>query len=92
MKPKYGANLQLCYMNTDSLVYDIKTDYFYEDIADDVHARFDMSGYSLSRIHPLSSGVNKKVIGLMKDEMSGRIMTEFVALRPKLYAYRCPVA
>ena len=84
MKPKYGTNLQLCYMDTDSLVYDIKTDDFYEDIAGDVKARFHTSSYSCSCIHPLPIGVNKKVIGLMKDKLGGRIMTEFVALRPKL--------
>ena len=44
-KPKYGENLKLCYMDTDSLVYHIKTEDFYEDIADDVKSRFDMSGY-----------------------------------------------
>ena len=44
MKPKYGNNLQLCYMDTDSLIYDIKTEDFYEDIANDVQARLDTSG------------------------------------------------
>ena len=69
--------------HTDSLVYIIKTDDFYEDIASDVKARFDTSCYN--RSHPLPMGVNKKVIGLMKDELGGKIMTEFVALRLKLY-------
>ena len=46
MKPKYGDNLQLCYMDTDSLVYGIKTNDFDEDIANDVQARFDTSHQS----------------------------------------------
>ena len=88
MKPKYKENLTLCYMDTDSLVYDIKTEDFYEDIADDVETRFDTSGYSKEDARPLPIGLNKKVIGLMKDELGGKIMTEFVALRPELYACR----
>ena len=82
---KYGDRLKLCYMDTDSLVYHIKTEDFYADIADDVPARFDTSGYYPNR--PLPVGLNKKVIGLMKDELGGAIMTEFMALRPKLYSY-----
>ena len=83
MVPKYGLEkLKLCY----SLVYDIKTEDFYEDIADDVPARFHTSGYCPNR--PLPLGLNKKVTGLMKDELGGKIMTEFVALRPKLYSYK----
>ena len=89
MVPKYGLEkLKLCYMDTDSLVYDIKTEDFYEDIANDVQARFDTSGYSKTDFRPLSIGLNKKVIGLMKDELGGKIMTEFVALRAKLYSYK----
>ena len=75
-------------MDTDSFIYDIKTDDFYKDIANDVEARFDTSGYSPSRLCPLSIGVNKKIIGCMKDELGQRIMTEFVALKPKLYAFK----
>ena len=89
MVPKYSLEkLKLCYMDTDSLVYDIKTEDFYEDIANDVEARFDTSGYSKTDFRPLPIGLNKKVIGLMKDELGGKIMTEFVALRPKLYSYK----
>ena len=86
MVPKYGENLTLCYMDTDSLVYRIKTNDFYVDIADDVQTRFDKSGYCPNR--PLPIALNKKVIGLMKDELGGAIMTKFVALRPELYSYR----
>ena len=87
MLPKYGLEkLKLCYMDTDSLVYDIKTEDFYEDIANDVEARFDISGYSQTYFIPLHNDLSKKVIGLMKDELGGKIMTEFVPLRPKLYS------
>ena len=89
MVPKYGLEkLKLCYMDVDSLVYDIKTEDFYEDIANDVEARFDTSGYSKTDFRPLPIGLNKKVIGLMKDELGGKIMTDFMALRPKLYSYK----
>ena len=89
MVPKYGLEkLKLCYIYTDSLVYDIKTEDFYEDIANDEEARFDTSGYSKTDFRPLPIGLNKKVIGLMKNELGGKIMTEFVALRPKLYSYK----
>ena len=90
MKQKYNSDrLQLCYMDTDSLVYHIKTKDFYADIADDVPVRFDTSGYSGDCANrPLPIGMNRKVIGLMKDELGGDIMTEFVTLRPKLYFFR----
>ena len=73
-------------MDTDSLVYCIKMEDFYADIAGDVNERFDMSGFMEPR--PLPIGLNKKVIGSMKDELAGKIMTGFVAWIPKLYAYR----
>ena len=85
MKPKFD-NLQLCYMDTDSLVYHIKTKDFYTDIADDTPTRFNTSSYCPNR--PLPIGLNKKVIGLMKDELGGDIMSDFITLRPKLYSSR----
>ena len=89
MVPKYGLEkLKLCYMDTDSLLYYIKTEDFYEDITNDVEARFDTSGYNKTDFRPLPIGLNKKFIGLMKNELGGKIMTEFVALRPKLYSYK----
>ena len=72
-------------MNTDSFIINIKTEDFYEDIADDVKKRFDPSNYEANR--PLPAGKNKKVIGLMKDELGGKSMTEFVAMRPKTFSY-----
>ena len=73
-------------MDTDSLVINIKTKDFYKDIAMDVKERFDTSNSIYDR--PLPIGVNKKVVGLMKDELGGGIITEFVALRPKSYSYK----
>ena len=85
MKPRYNDNVKLCYMDTDSFVINIKTNDFYEDIANDVEKRFHTSNYECNR--PLPIGKNKKVIGLMKDELRGKIITEFVTLRPKTYSY-----
>ena len=79
MKPKMNDNIKLCYMDTDSFIMNIKTNDFYEDIANDVE------NYEVNR--PLLMGKNKKVIGLMKDELGGKIITEFVILRPKTYSY-----
>ena len=88
MGPKYDSKDNLCYTDTDSFVYDIETDDFYRYIAKDVKKRFYTSGYSKDDNRPLPIEENKKVIGLMKDGLGGKIMTEFVALRTKMYAYR----
>ena len=85
VKIKYEDKARLCYMDTDSYVVNIKTKDFYKDISQDVNKRFDTSNYTFDR--PLPTGVYKKVIGLMKDELGGDIITEFVALRPKAYSY-----
>ena len=63
MKLKYGDNVKLCYMDTNSFIMYIKTEDFYIDIADDVKKRFDTSNYEVSR--PLPTGKNKKVNALM---------------------------
>ena len=85
MKPKYSDNVKLCYTDTESFIINIKTKDFYKDIANDVEDRFDTSNYEVYR--PLPTGKNKKVIGLMKDELGGKVITEFAALRPKTYSY-----
>ena len=79
-------NIKLLYQDTDSLIYNIKTEDFYEDISQDIASRFDTSNYTVDR--PLPMGINKKVISLMKDEMGGNIIKEFVTLNPKVYAYK----
>ena len=86
IKNKYGEGLNLCYTDTNSFIISVKTKYFYKDISENVIERFDTSNYIHDR--PLPIGVNKKVLGLMKDELGGGIITEFVALRPKAYSYK----
>ena len=88
MKPKYDDKVKLLYMDTDSFVYHIETDDFCKDISSDVEKRFDTSGYDKKDRRPLLMGLNKKVIGLMRDELNGKIITEVVALRSKCYAYK----
>ena len=85
VKKKYGDMVKLCYMDTESLNMNIKTKDFYKDIARNVEERFDTSNYGVDR--PLPKGKNKKIIGLMKDELGGGIITEFFALRPNIYSY-----
>ena len=71
-------------MDTNSFIVHVKTEYIYKDIAEDVEIRFYTSNYELDR--PLPKGKNKKVIGLMKDALGGKIMKEFVGLRAKTYS------
>ena len=85
MEPKYNDKVKLYYMDMDSFIMSIKTNDFYKDIANDVEKRFDTSNYEVNR--PLPKGKNKKVIGLTKDELGGKIIMEFVTLRPKTYSY-----
>ena len=85
MKPKYGEKAKLCYMDTDSFIFYIKTEEIYSDIAKDIETRFDNSNNGL--IKPLLKGKNKKVIGLMKDELGRKIMKEFASLRTKTYSH-----
>ena len=73
VKPKYDENGKLCYRNTDSFIVHVKTDDIYKDIAEDVEARFDTSNFEIER--PVPKVKNKKLIGLMKDELGGQIMT-----------------
>ena len=72
-------------MDTGSFIINIKTEDFYKDIADDVDKTFDTSNYEVNR--PLSTGKNKKLMGMMKGELGGKIMRKFAALRPKRYSY-----
>ena len=74
-------------MDTDSFVINIFNEDFFEDINNDVERWFDTSNYDKNDKRPLQTGMNKKVIGMFKDELGGKIMKEFCALRAKTYTY-----
>ena len=85
IKPKYQDKANLYYVDTDSFIVNLKTKDVSKDIAKDIETRFDTSNYETER--PLPTGKNKKVIRSMKDELRGKMMTEFAELRPKTYFY-----
>ena len=88
IKKKYHNKAELLFTDTDSLMYCIKTDDFYKDINPDVQDKFDTSDYPPNHKSGILTGVNKKVIGMFKDEVAGKQITHFVGLRPKLYSYK----
>ena len=81
IKKKYGSKAKLLFTDTDSLAYVIETEDFYKDISKDAKDKFDTSS-------GIPVGLNKKVIGMFKNECGGKIMQEFVGLKAKLYSYK----
>ena len=69
------------------LLFTLKQKIFFEDISSDVEKCYDTSNYDKNDKKPLPIGSNKKVTGIFKDELGEKMMTEFVALRAKAYAY-----
>ena len=72
-------------MDTDNFIVHVKTDDIYKDIVEDVQTRSDSTNVEIDR--PLPNWKNKKVIGLMKDELGGKIMKTFVWLRVNTFSY-----
>ena len=87
IKLKYGDRAKLCYIDTDSFIIYIEIEDFYKDIANDVERWFDTYDNDESDERPLRISKNKKLISLFKDELGGKILNEFCALRAKVYAY-----
>ena len=86
-QPKYEDRVKLCCTDTDSFIIHIITEDLFEDIFNDVEAWYDISNYDENDKRPLPVGKNKKVIGLFKDELGGKIMKEFCALRGKTFIF-----
>ena len=87
IKPKYGVKAKLLFTDTDSLMYEIETEDFYKDISKDVINRFDTSDYPENHPSGIPTGINKKVLGMFKDEAAGKRIKEFVGLHAKLYSF-----
>ena len=88
IREKYGNKAELLFTDTDSLIYLIHPDDFYKDISPDILSKFDTSDYPPDHPSGIPTGVNKKVIGVFKDEVAGKQITNFVGLRPKLYCFK----
>lgn len=88
MKPQFGDDCSILYTDTDSLIYEIKNKDVYEIMRRDCHSRFDTSDYPHDNRYMIPL-VNKKVLGLMKDEFNGIPLETFVGLRSKMYAVKC---
>ena len=84
LKVKYGDNVNLIYTDTDSFISEIFTDDVYEDIKNNNHL-FDFSEYP--KDHKCFKIKNKKKLGIFKDELYEKIMTEFSCLKPKMYSF-----
>ena len=87
IKPKYGERTKICYIDTDSFIIHIITEDFFVDISDDVERWFDTSNFDENGKRSPLIGKNKKVIGLFKDKLGGKIIKEFCALRAKTESY-----
>ena len=87
IKLKYGVKAKLLFTDTDSFMYEIQTEDFYKDISKDVKDRFDTSDYPENHPSGIPTGINKKVLGMFKDEAAGKRIKEFVGLRAKLYSF-----
>ena len=88
IKLKYGNKAKLLFTDTDSLMYLIETKDFFKDISEDIKDRFDTSDYPENHPSGIPTGINKKVLGMFKDEAAGKNIKEFVGLRAKLYSYK----
>ena len=84
IKNKYNDKSKLLFTDTDSLMYEIKTEDVFEDFSGD-KKMFDFTNYSTKSKYYDKS--NKLVIGKMKDEAGGVAIEEFVGLKPKMYSF-----
>ena len=85
LKSLYADKVKMCFTDTDSFIVQIETDNAYQDMWEHKDF-FDFSDYPKDNIY--YDATNKKVLGKMKDECAGKVMIDYVGLRPKMYSYR----
>ncbi|KAK9409538.1 hypothetical protein NXF25_000713 [Crotalus adamanteus] len=88
IKPKYRDRAELLFTDTNSLVDEINTEYFYADMSEDMEKLFDMNKYPVDHPSGVKTGVNGEVLAMFKDEAKGKLIEELVGLRAKLYSYK----
>ena len=81
---KYGNNLRLLFTETDSLMYEVKTEDVHQDFSMD-KKMFHFSNYSDNKKYYDES--NKLVVDKMKDETSGVTIKDFFGLKLKMYSF-----
>ena len=84
LKTKYNENIKLIYTDTDSSAIQTMTDDVYKEFKE-LSQYMDFIDYPVE--HPCHDKANKKVLGMFKDECSSKIITKFIALKPKTYAF-----
>jgi hypothetical protein len=85
MRPRYGLKVKMLYSDTDSMLVGVETENLYTDLKD-MKEHFDFHKYPLE--HPLFDEENKMKVLKFKDELDGRIMLEYVGLKPKMYSMK----
>ena len=88
IREKFKDKAKLLFTDTDSLMYLIQKEDFYQDISKDIKRKFDTSDYPEKHSSGIKTGINEKVIGKFKDEAAGKQIIHFVGLRPKLYSFK----
>ena len=88
LKARYRENIKLCYTDTDSFIFSVKTNEFYQDISNDIEKWFNTSAYRKDIDRPLQKGININVIGKFKNELEGKLMTKCCGLKAKCYSYK----
>ncbi|VDH92231.1 Hypothetical predicted protein [Mytilus galloprovincialis] len=88
LKPTYGDRATICYTDTDSIICTVETPDIYKDMNEHGRQWFDTSNYPSDHLSGIEVGLNSKDLGMFKDECAGSPMTEFVGLRPKMYAFK----
>ena len=84
LKKEYDDKVRLLYTDTGSVIIHVRTEDLYEDMKKNMDV-YDTIHFAIC--NPLYSNRNKKVLGKFKDELGGKVMTEFVGLRPKMSSY-----